>query len=964
MLSVLGIETRTVISLCFLLAFPTGLLQGQTFSSPQDNQLALKDLIEDQIDRNNSDSTYEIIHLLIRGHCGQQDRECLYQHYRFASNRLEASYDLFTAIRMCENALALAVVMEDPRRMAAVHNDLNRFHDAMGNDRLAATHLEEALGLYREIGDNRMARKLALFKAEKSVEELGAEAVLPLLDSILAEAMDAGDSISTWLAHRRILPYRIGVGQYEEAIPHIEALERAVETDSMPRYLHTFRLTAADARGDIERSRGNYAQAAAYFQEALEASVEGELRWLEISVLRSMADLEILRNDLPKANSYLDLAESKASELELHNLLSYIYAQKVQIAEIENRFEDALAYTRLQYTHEKEYENRGAGFSLQNYYLQVEKEQLETERQNQELELQLQKSRTRAFAIITFLAFLFVGGLALAFANLRRKRRALVQQNTLIQEQTEQLKTLDKAKTRFFANVSHELRTPLTLLLGPIHSLLRGSQLSPKQQQLLEMASRNGRQLEQLVGEILDLGKLEMDKMTLKEKPTHIAKFFRYYFAQFDSLTHRKGIQYSFSTSVDDELVALIDQTKCRQIIYNLLSNAFKFTPSEGRIEARLSVVDEQLELTVADSGKGIHPDDIPHLFDRYFQTNQPDKPAEGGSGIGLALCQEYAHLFGGKIAVQSRLGEGAEFKISFPLKRASAEERAGLQADTVEAEYSPVPTLVTEETEERIAASVDSTKPRLLVVEDNEELQEFLRLILSDYYTVEIAGNGQQALEQLAEMSDCELILSDLMMPIMDGYQLLTRLKEQDATRHLPVIMLTARADARDRLKALRIGVDDYLVKPFEEEELLARIDNLLQNQKIRQEEVQAVKQTDNEAKAEPSLSTADQEWLTNFEAFVQQHLADDTMNVPVLAQEFAMSESTLLRQLKRLTGLSPLKYLQEMRLDKARQLLENNSDKSIAQIASTVGYRDARSFTRIFKKRYGKSPSMFVNG
>ena len=253
-----------------------------------------------------------------------------------------------------------------------------------------------------------------------------------------------------------------------------------------------------------------------------------------------------------------------------------------------------------------------------------------------------------------------------------------------------------------------------------------------------------------------------------------------------------------------------------------------------------------------------------------------------------------------------------------------------------------------------------------ILIVEDNSSLRDYLKTILSPFYRVVSAKNGQEALKLLrTERSKHQplpsLILSDLMMPVMDGYQLLEALKSNDATRHIPVIMLTARADVRDKLKALRIGVDDYLTKPFDEEELLVRIENLLQNRAARQE---AATETDTDIEPAPAtLSSGDAAWLEKFEAFVRNNLSNDTLAVPVLAYEFAMSESTLLRQLKRLTGLSTVQYLQEIRLDEARRLLETRSNDSIAQVASQVGYGEVRFFSRVFKQRFGKSPSEYTS-
>lgn len=573
--------------------------------------------------------------------------------------------------------------------------------------------------------------------------------------------------------------------------------------------------------------------------------------------------------------------------------------------------------------------------------------------EEQTLALHLKNAQLR-YSIITAVLILFLaGGLLWGFHNQRQGKRRLSEQNTLIQAQSEQLKTLDAAKSRFFANVSHELRTPLTLIIGPVKTLLQENQLTKKQVRLLQMARQNGQQLEQLVNEILDLRKLEAGKMELHRESVALVSFFKRHFTQFESLAEHQHIAFSFLADLPKAATGLIDPEKCRQIIYNLLSNAFKFTPPSGRITATVSHRHNTLLLEVTDTGPGIHPDDLSHVFDRYFQTSRPDKPAEGGTGIGLALCQEYARLLGGDIAVESTPGQGAVFAVSFPLVLS---DEAPVAVTAEGAQAFDIPISRPGSSPERFVSTPPGTdKPTILVVEDNPDLQEYIRLILSDRYEVLTASNGQAALDCLRATPYCQLVLSDLMMPVMDGYQLLEKLKSDDATRHLPLIMLTARAEASDKLKALRIGVDDYLTKPFDEEELLVRIENLLKNRAVREQ----LKLEEQPRAAAPALTQPDVEWLTGFEAYVRAHLADDTLSVSFLAQEFAMSESTLLRQVTRLTGLSPKQYLQEVRLHAAREMLENKTYSSVAQVSDKVGYAHVRTFTRSFRERFGKLPS-----
>ncbi|MCB0531195.1 MAG: response regulator [Lewinellaceae bacterium] len=638
-----------------------------------------------------------------------------------------------------------------------------------------------------------------------------------------------------------------------------------------------------------------------------------------------------------------NLAVAKGHEK--HSTIASLYQFRGQVFKVLGQSDSAWFYLDKGYRMALEFQKK----DMRDRVLEIEARYANAQKQEQldEQAQQLIAERQRRNWLVggLFLVLLLTAALAYFYVQLRTA-------NEKNRHQAELLVNLDMAKSRFFANISHELRTPLTLLLGPVNTLLNETNLSEKQRNLLKIARRSGDHLGQLINEILDLRKLEMGKMSLKLKPTALHHFFQNYTAQFESLAERKQILFSFESSVPPAFVGNIDREKCRQILNNLLSNAFKFTPEGGRINVELSVNNGVLDLRVADTGRGIHPEDLPYVFDRFFQTNRPDKPAEGGTGIGLNLCQEYARLLGGNIYAESNAGTGTRFRVTFPVE---------LLDQTAQPIPDPESAIVFHEPVAFAKSAQTTEKPVILIVEDNPDLQDYISLILSKHYNVVTAEHGQAALDYLLppaksrqQMANCQLVLSDLMMPVMDGYQLLEKLKSDDATRHLPVIMLTARAEARDRLKALRIGVDDYLTKPFDEEELLVRIDNLLKNQASRQLEVPAESNPEAEDLPEP-----DQNWLETFEAYVRKNIANNILSVPLLAQEFTMSESTLLRQLKRLTGLTPGQYLQEMRLDEARRLLESQAMASVTQVASKVGYSDARAFSRSFRARFGKLPS-----
>lgn len=528
--------------------------------------------------------------------------------------------------------------------------------------------------------------------------------------------------------------------------------------------------------------------------------------------------------------------------------------------------------------------------------------------------------------------------------------------NETIKKQTEELLKLDKVKSRFFANVSHELRTPLTLILGPISSILKSKELSNRNYNYLKKAQQNTKDLLKLVASILDLSKMESGKLELNEKPEVLYLLTRRIASAFESHAQQRHIHFSFIYNAEENLQLQLDEDKLEIVINNLLSNAMKFTKAGGKVDMKISDLGKNIEIIVADTGVGIHPDDLPHVFNRFYQSTQNDAITNGGTGIGLALSQEYIVLMGGNIKIKSTLGQGAVFTIELPRKEvmgrainteSSVPEESLLQIQTTE--------------KNKTTDTIDQQRSTILIVEDNYALRDYLESILSHHYKVLTAQNGQAALEVLQTKVHCQLVLSDIMMPVMDGYQLLEKLKSTDDYRHISVIMLTARADIQDKLKALRIGVDDYLLKPFEEEELLARIENLLKNATLKLSQDDNIeKQTDKPEKT--TLSEADQNWLISIEENILQYMDDSRFSIEFLSELMGMSRRQLQRRIKNFVGLTPKEYINEVRLHEVRGLLQTGELKSVAQAAEKGGYSNANYFSQQFKKRFGKVPSEYL--
>ena len=546
-----------------------------------------------------------------------------------------------------------------------------------------------------------------------------------------------------------------------------------------------------------------------------------------------------------------------------------------------------------------------------------------------------------------------------------------------IQQQAAQLIQMDEVKSRFFANISHELRTPLTLIIGPINTIMKSHQVENRDFNLLKMAQQQGKLLLKLVNQLLDLTKLESGKLELKESAVPFYVFMNRIFASFESQTDQQQQHFTLQYKADKNLRLWLDAPKLETILYNLLSNAIKFTPAGENIQLIAEEVAGNIRITVSDSGRGIHPEDLPRVFERFYQSNQPGTPIEGGTGIGLALCRELANLMGGSIVAASPNPEftdkGAVFYVEFPCVIAPATDLS---------EQSPLPeNMAFTDSSLSVDSSVETKtgksapafdQQQILVVEDNNDLREYLELILSDRFMVTSMQNGQQALDYLLSLAPGhlpDLVLTDIMMPVMDGFQLLEKLRENNQFRALPVVLLTARADIQDKLRALRIGVDDYLLKPFEEEELIARIDNLLKNYAIRMEmrslleEKQVEPALENEPEILPPPATeAERQWLESLEKIVKNNIGNNMFSANFLAEQVGLSHRQVQRRMIALTGLTLHDYISEIRMCEARRLLESDSIVNIKDLAAAVGFSSRKYFSSLFKSRFGKMPSAYL--
>jgi signal transduction histidine kinase/DNA-binding response OmpR family regulator/ligand-binding sensor domain-containing protein len=521
----------------------------------------------------------------------------------------------------------------------------------------------------------------------------------------------------------------------------------------------------------------------------------------------------------------------------------------------------------------------------------------------------------------------------------------------IIEQQAAELRENDTLKSRFFANVTHEFRTPLTLLIGPIAYLAKRNTDTATGRLLVTM-ERNARQLQELVNDLLGLGKLEAGQIQLDPQPADLRSVVARTVAAFTSQASFAGVTL-ISVGLDRPLGMLFDVAKLETVLRNLIANALHFTPGGGNITIRLVEEQEIVRLSVEDTGSGIHPNDLPHIFDRYYQSRQPDAPLRGGTGIGLALCREYCQLWQGEITAESTLGQGSVFTFTYPkvvfLLPATSQHPLPAEAAAQKGAVPP------EET--------TTDRERVLIVEDNPDMASYIQTLLEPHYALHWCRNGRDAYGWLVQqpVEDLpQLILTDMMMPEMDGMALLAMLRKQTSLRRIPVIMLTARVSREVQLRALQLGVADYLTKPFDEDELLARVHNLLDRAVERN--FWLTQEADEEPAGEQAASTTEH-WLQGIQQQIVVQLTDSRFQVNDLAEAANMSQRQFYRRIKTLTGLSPIQFVQDVRLQTARELLESNRYKTIKEVAFSVGFQKVSYFSRLFQQRYGISPSAMLN-
>ena len=549
-----------------------------------------------------------------------------------------------------------------------------------------------------------------------------------------------------------------------------------------------------------------------------------------------------------------------------------------------------------------------------------------------------------AYAIYSVLILVLV--LVVARAIIVRERlRANLQ---LERVELEKMQEVNEMKSRFFANVSHEFRTPLTLIAGPVNDILEKED-NPGKRQHLQIVKRNTDRLKRLIDQIIDLSQLEAGKLSINEKEINLFEFLRALSSSFSSLAVKKKISYHLEIP-KKHVTVIIDDEKLEMILYNLISNALKFTPAGGVVTVSTAMTNDEagsyLRLAVCDTGPGLDEKEKQEVFERFYRIQDQSYNHEG-TGIGLALTRELVELLDGHIAVGGQKGEGAVFQITIPVKIAKL---------PIQELNSITTTPMANQTLDKQMQEKSPDGHKILIVEDNEDLRQYIKGILGESYHSMEAEDGESGL-QIANEEIPDLIISDLMMPKMQGSELCHSLKADEKTSHIPFIMVTAKAAREDKLAGLEYGADDYLSKPFDRKELRLKVRNIL----LRRERLQEKMRRELMTHPNPGkVHSQDDRFLMRLREIIENRLGDPNLNVNFLSHEMGMSRVQVYRKLLGVTGLSASDFIRNMRIHKAAELLKGDWG-SVSDVAYEVGFNNLSYFTKCFKAQYNQTPSEF---
>lgn len=830
------------------------------------------------------------------------------------------------ALQAYQEALKIGQTLGDKTIASSCLKSIAVIYNDMEDYEFGIRYYQQALAIAEELGDRPLVANL--------LNGLGRSYMLNQDYELASSYLYRAISIRQEVGPRRSLAYPlynlgstyVKQGQLDSAFYY---LDRSLPLTRQYKQIHLQTLCLTDL-GLAHKQKGNLSAAIAHLEEAYSISPPTAYRQEKIDVTRALYQLYKLQNQPTKALTYHELLKS---------IQDTLFNEK-----------NAREIARLEAAFEFEEEKQAMAF--------------EQERNNTR-----QQSFRRAAYVALGVALLIILAVVWYYRQKQEANKQLKRLNVEILQQKEKLEELDHLKSRFFTNIAHELRTPLTVIGGMVEQIKN----QPKKwlSKGLPLIERNNTNLLNLVNQIMDLRKLEAGNLQLHMIQGDIIGFLRYILESFQSMADSKDVQLHFLPE-QPSLLMDYDQEKLLRIVSNLMSNAIKFTPEGGDVyltikkgntlanapqllaKGLVHAADVPLlTIEIRDTGIGIAEEHLPHIFNRFYQVDDSTTRKGEGTGIGLALSKELVQLMKGTIQVDSKLGKGTTITFQLPIQK---QVTTLVNAD-LPPSLSPHTSIEEEKTIEQVVQDRDASLPNLLIIEDNADVVQYLQSILQDNYNISLAENGQIGIDKsLAEVPD--LIICDVMMPQKDGFEVCQSLKMDIRTSHIPIILLTARADEASRMAGLRRGADAYLAKPFKQEELLIRLQKLhelRQQLQSRYSGLAPVTPAD-----DPGIQLEDR-FITEIRTIIEKHIQEEAFGIPELCEAIGLSRTQLHRKIKALTQRSTSHFIRTTRLQQAKLLLKEGKF-SIREVAHKVGMQDPAYFSRIFSEEYGLSPSDFA--
>jgi signal transduction histidine kinase/DNA-binding response OmpR family regulator len=706
---------------------------------------------------------------------------------------------------------------------------------------------------------------------------------------------------------------------------------------------HDLMITVLDNIGSYYSEQKDYTRAKRFLNEAYTLAEETGYQYQNVYTSGHLAENYFAEGKFDSALYYAH------KQLELATAFDFPYDRKLAYATLSKTYAARKDYARAYDAMVRHTVINDSLFSKEkSMQLESLREHYEAEKKDHAITLLRQQRQSDAFRRNVYVTA-GLSALSILLLLYYRQRKAGSENLRLLLKEQE----LEKTKSRFFANISHEFRTPLTLILGPVHMLDENVE-DPRLKLQIGIMQQNAKRLLSLTNQLLDLARLEAGQLKLQVIHGDIIPVVKGITQAFSSLAETRGITLDMNISEQD-LPLYFDKEKIETVLTNLLSNAFKFTPDGGKIALTLSLSDRDdhtcCRITVRDTGIGIAPEDVGNVFNRFYQSATTHQGQYGGTGIGLALTKELVDLHGGSVAISSDEGVGTEVTVWLPLGREHFKEDTIIMA-------VPEPDLVSDDDVEiegalHQPAVVPEHHPLLLLIEDNPDVMHYLKSILADRYRILEAANGDNGIRAAIEHIP-DLIVSDVMMPGKDGYEVCATLKKNEKTSHVPLILLTAKTAVEDKLHGLESMAEDYLTKPFHPKELLVRVQNLIASRKQLREKFnrQLVLKP-----SEIAVSSVDEVFLRRVIKAIEDNLENEHFSIEQLGKDVGMSRSQIHRKLHALTNQSATQFIRSFRLTRAMDMIRQHAG-SVSEIAYSVGFSSPSYFNRCFLQHFGCTP------